>query len=300
MGKLIDLIGKRFGLLTVISRAENYIKPSGQVVAKWNCICDCGGSVTARSQELRKGDTKSCGCLKNMNLTGQIFGKLKVVDRAEDYICSNGNRISMWNCICDCEKATIKAILQSSLISGHTRSCGCLKKEYAENLRGERNKYDLTGEFGIGYTHEGIEFWFDKEDYDIISNHCWHVNEKGYLVAGFNDKNIRMHRLVMKPADDAHVDHKDHNTLDNRKTNLRIATPQQNSFNTQSVKRNTSGTIGVYWDKSKNKWLASIRFNDRQIYLGRFKDKDDAIKARKEAEEKYFGEWSYENSIKNK
>ena len=56
---------------------------------------------------------------------------------------------------------------------------------------------------------------------------------------------------------------------------------------------NKSGIVGVNWDKSRNKWQASIRFQGHKYNLGRFMDKEDAIKARKEAEQKYFGGIKY-------
>jgi len=60
MAGLIDLMGQRFGRLTVVSRAEN----SKQCQARWNCVCDCGGKTTTTGQHLRDGNTKSCGCLQ--------------------------------------------------------------------------------------------------------------------------------------------------------------------------------------------------------------------------------------------
>ena len=59
---------------------------------------------------------------------------------------------------------------------------------------------------------------------------------------------------------------------------------------------NTSGFTGVYWLKNNRTWEARINVNKESIGLGYYKNKKDAIKARKEAEEKYFGEWSYDNS----
>ena len=59
---------------------------------------------------------------------------------------------------------------------------------------------------------------------------------------------------------------------------------------------NSSGVTGVGWSKKNNKWRARITLNNKEYHLGYFDDKNDAIKARKEAENKYFGEFSYENS----
>ena len=64
VSKFIDLTGQRFGNLTVISKDESYIKPSGQKIAMWKCVCDCGNSVSVRSEYLRNGNTTSCGCIE--------------------------------------------------------------------------------------------------------------------------------------------------------------------------------------------------------------------------------------------
>lgn len=60
-----DLIGQKFGRLTVISRAEDSVSPSGSRKVMWNCLCDCGNSVAVRATSLRAGVTNSCGCLHN-------------------------------------------------------------------------------------------------------------------------------------------------------------------------------------------------------------------------------------------
>ena len=72
----------------------------------------------------------------------------------------------------------------------------------------------------------------------------------------------------------------------------------ENSKNKGLRKDNKSGVTGVRWNERLNKWSASIRYNNNRIHLGYFKDFDEAVKVRREAEDKYFGEWSYENSQK--
>lgn len=67
-------------------------------------------------------------------------------------------------------------------------------------------------------------------------------------------------------------------------------------MNHKIFKTNTSGYTGVCWSKSMNSWFARIVVNYKEIILGYYSNIEDAIKARKEAEEKYYGEWSYENS----
>lgn len=169
------------------------------------------------------------------------------------------------------------------------------------------NRYDLSGEYAIGYTSNTNEpFYFDFEDYELIKQYCVSKNQRGYLFTHIRDKNndnknkiVYLHRIIMDIYDKKiKVDHINHNPLDNRKCNLRLTTNQQNNMNKGLQSNNTSGVTGVVWDKSRNRWLASIKVNGKNIFLGRFTNFEDTVKARKEAEEKYFGEYSYDNSMK--
>jgi hypothetical protein len=84
-------------------------------------------------------------------------------------------------------------------------------------------------------------------------------------------------------GDGRQVDHINHNGLDNRRINLRLATNQQNAFNRQ--------TNGVFWHKSKARWKAQLKLNGRIIFQRYFRDKNDAIEARTHAAKKHFGEF---------
>lgn len=70
-------------------------------------------------------------------------------------------------------------------------------------------------------------------------------------------------------------------------------------MNKSKPSNNTSGHTGISYDYSANKWRARLRVKNKTINIGRYTNLEDAIKARKEAEEKYFGEYSYDNSIQN-
>ena len=112
---------------------------------------------------------------------------------------------------------------------------------------------------------------------------------------------IELHRFLLNIERNSKiiVDHiNTHHPEDNRKANLRIVTQSENNMNRKLAINNKSGVVGVCWDKNNNCWLAQIGFDSQKIRLGYFKNKEDAIKARKEAEEKYFGEHSYDNSQK--
>ena len=115
------------------------------------------------------------------------------------------------------------------------------------------------------------------------------------------------HRFVMGVTNESWfsiiVDHKRHGTMDefkydNRKENLRKVTRSRNNQNIHRRKDNTSGVTGVTWHKGQNAWYASISINKKRISLGYFSDFEEAVKARKAAEEEYFGEYSFENSQK--
>ena len=231
---------------------------------------------------------------KFIDLTGQRFGKLTVINRVDDYVYTNGNKKAQWLCRCDCGKE--KVIIGDSLKAGHTKSCGCSKIEYLKKY----NNYDLSGDYGIGYTRKNEPFYFDLEDYDLIKNYCWYTNTAGYLIAkeSITRKEIFLHRLLTNVTKDFIVDHINHKIYDNRKSNLRIVNHSKNAMNQKKTKKNTSGCTGVFYHSYHEKWNAVITVNRERIHLGYFNNKEDAIKVRKEAEEKYFGEHSYENSMK--
>ena len=128
----------------------------------------------------------------------------------------------------------------------------------------------------------------DLEDIEKVKDIKWCLGRNGYV---HNKKVGFLHRLIMDCSEDMVVDHINHNILDNRKENLRICTHSQNSMNQSVSNRNTSGVKGVSYDKSRNKWLARITFNQKHINLGRFNTLEEAIEARKQAELEYFGEY---------
>lgn len=167
-------------------------------------------------------------------------------------------------------------------------------------INGKKNKkynsYNLSGEYGIGYTSKNEEFYFDLEDYDKIKEYYWYIDKNGYVVSCTAEEAILMHRLIMglKKGDQQEVDHIYHKTNDNRKTQLRIVCYSENKMNKGLQSNNTSGYKGISYNKQYRKWEAEIGVYNHKIKLGYFENKDEAIKARKQAEEKYFGEYNYQ------
>lgn len=137
-----DLTGKRYGMLTILHRAPDWIQPSGQHKQRWHCICDCGNECDVRSNDLKSGNTTSCGCQSSKHkgigfdgLIGKRFGKLIVISRDEDYISPSGQHKTRWVCKCDC--GNTKTFQAAQLKKGVT-SCGCIAIEH--KLQKEKQK----------------------------------------------------------------------------------------------------------------------------------------------------------------
>ena len=96
----------------------------------------------------------------------------------------------------------------------------------------------------------------------------------------------------MNCPDEMEVDHIYHNLLDNRKSQLRLATSSQQKMNTKKRVDNSSGQRGVYYDKSRNTWNVNINFSDMS-FRKRFKNYDDAVNMANTIYKQYFGEYQY-------
>lgn len=218
------------------------------------------------------------------SLVGETFGKLHVICQAEDYISPSGSHYAQYECACACGNNVIVAA--SKLKNGHTQSCGCLNVE--SHIK--HNTYNLCGEYGIGYTSDNREFYFDIEDYEKIYPYTWYFDADGYVVSDTYGKHTKMHRLITNAKYNFDVDHigMNESRYDNRKINLRMCSRAENSRNKTYMSNNTSGCIGVCWHKASKKWMARITINEENIYLGLFDNKEDAINARITAEKEYF------------
>lgn len=238
-----------------------------------------------------------------VDLTGRKFGMLTVISRGEN----DKSGKARWWCKCNCGNPELKLISTSNLNNNKTKSCGCLFIEMLHS-RKKYNIYDLSGEYGVGYasnvnSQNDNRFYFDLEDYDKIKDYCWCFKDDDYLTTNIigNDgkkTSLMLHQLILPTQEGFMPDHihGEQSRNDNRKSNLRVVTKSQNAMNQKIRSDNTSGVKGVYWSKKANKWAADIAKDGKRYYLGVFTSFDDAVKARKEAERKYFGEYSYDIS----
>lgn len=130
----VNLIGKRFGKLLVteyIGYEKTNIK--GQKTKYyWKCICDCGNETITYTGNLTGHHKESCGCIrKGVDLTGKRYGRLVVIKESAPRIRKDRKSVKrVWECKCDCGNTTY--VIHESLVSGTTKSCGCLQKEGAK------------------------------------------------------------------------------------------------------------------------------------------------------------------------
>lgn len=234
------------------------------------------------------------------DLTGQRFGKLLVVSRVQDFIEKNGRHRSQWLCQCDCGKQRNVIGVRLTSKNNAITSCGCANLKPNGGKR-KTNQYDLSGECGIGWTSNTNEkFYFDLGDYDLIKEYCWYkyTNKKtGYCSLRTRERGSRKSILMTHLLGYPYYDHIDHNTLNCTRNNLRPATTEENAKNKKKHKHNTSGVTGVYWSKKYQYWFANICVNYNRIHLGSFKDKNDAVCARLQAESYYFKEFAPQKEL---
>lgn len=167
--KKIDLTGQRFGKLLVVERSG-----TKNDKAIWKCQCDCGNISFANTSNLRRGNTRSCGCLSiecitNLNkgkslmidLSGQKFGRLTVLEFSH---FSKDKKRTYWKCRCDCGKEIITRA--DGMKSGHTNSCGCYNKDVVAEIKpskthglSDEKVYKIwAGMKNRCYNHKSIEY----------------------------------------------------------------------------------------------------------------------------------------------
>lgn len=118
-----NLVGKKFGLWTVISREEN----GSRNQSRWLCKCQCGIERIIDGSSLLQGKSKSCGCRHKLDLIGKRFGRLTVLEEVEPCDIKSGGKRRRFMCVCDCGNK--KIIDGVHLTSGAIISCGCFMRE---------------------------------------------------------------------------------------------------------------------------------------------------------------------------
>jgi len=149
---------------------------------------------------------------------------------------------------------------------------------------------------------DGRVFFIDDEDANRVLKLKWHVNKNGYVMhKKRNCKHIEtvyLHRFVLNLPAGVKVDHRDHNTFNNQKFNLRPATASSNGANRGKPWGNyTSKFKGVSWFPRDARWHAQIRVKGKGIHLGYLDDEIEAARVYNAAAKKYFGEFASLNQV---
>jgi hypothetical protein len=141
------------------------------------------------------------------------------------------------------------------------------------------------------------------EDFEQLSKHKWYFHKNGYAVRnrkksdGPGSRCIRMHREILRAPDDLLVDHINGDKLDNRRSNIRLATKSQNECNKGPSSLNGSGYRGVSWSKQKRKWHVRVYLDAKCQHVGFFSNIEEAALAYNEATKKIHGSFSRENEL---
>lgn len=141
---------------------------------------------------------------------------------------------------------------------------------------------------------KGFETIVDDEDFEDLAKSRWYVFKcrDWHLPYAKRLDGMLMHRVLLNAPDGIVCDHRNGNSLDNRRDNLRLSTRSQNKANSKRYSNNKSGFKGVSWSKQRRKWKAKIYVNLQPIDLGCFSDVIEAAAAYRAAATKFFGEFA--------
>lgn len=150
-----------------------------------------------------------------------------------------------------------------------------------------RNKFQIRGTItAIFLRHKDsvLETLIDTSDLPLAQSFpftwcvVWNAAGKTFYVYGNNKgSTVYLHRWILQPPKRREVDHDDYNGLNNLRSNISIVTHSKNLLKRRMQVNNTSGHPGVFWDKEKSMWIARVKVNRKQIYLGRFSNKSVAV-----------------------
>lgn len=208
-------------------------------------------------------------------LAGKVFSKLLVVSESNER--TNAGAVK-WNCLCECGKTAV--VKGSKLVSGHTKSCGCLLIESARS----------------GKTH-GMYNSREYSSWTAMKSRC--LNENSNNFNNYGGRGIKVCERWKESFENFYEDMGDcpeRHSLDRidvngdyTPENCRWASPNLQNYNKRIRKDNISGKTGVSYETKGNKWVAEISVDGVHYRLGRFDDLEKAISTREFAEIDCFG-----------
>ena len=241
-----NLVGQKFGKLVVNERHFPNAKNGN---SRWSCLCECGNTTVVNADALKRDLVKSCGCLNSPNLTGSIFGRLRVIERCEE---NNNFGQTLWRCLCDCGTSVVVSIAG---LKNNTKSCGCLRKENTK----------------IMSTVHGLRYSPEYRAWAAMKNRCSNENSLSY--SRYGGRNITVcdewkesfeafyRDMGSKPSDKHSIDRKD-NDKGYCKENCRWATPVEQANNKRK-------TVFYYYNgtyKTLSAWCRELGLSYKTIY----------------------------------
>jgi len=306
MGKFKDLTGQKFG-------KWNIIKYAGK--QRWLCRCDCGVEAVL-AQSLVKGTSTKC---KRCGYDSNKKYKINIGDRLGSYTAISEIYKKEYEATilpvvllkCDCGE--ICEVIIYNLFKGGVDNKKCHKCSSIENAKlgtealieiaKDKRQYiehDYYYEMVINNNQIVI---FDKIDYNWIKEYTWRISNEYVVTGDKGEKHKSIHRELLQKIlsrdlkNDEYPDHINRNPLDNRRCNIQLSNIKESNQNRGLFKNNTSGVKGVSFNDYYNKWQSYIRYNNKNINLGLYENKNDAVNSRLNAENKY---WEYTKNLKER
>lgn len=220
--------------------------------------------------------------MENSSLIGTRFGLLTVIGVGSKPI---GRREKYLLCKCDCGKITNVSYYR--LKTNRTLSCGCLQRNKAR----KRNNYLIEQNIAKVFFNDNTYFTIDLDDLEKVLRYYWVKSEYGYVVTSLLKDHkvikIRLHRFLMGITDkNIQIDHINQDKLDNRKINLRKATPMENANNRHKCKSwNKLGIKNI--SKVKDSYMVRLTIMGKKYSRCGIKSIEEAQAILKEIKENY-------------
>jgi len=131
-----------------------------------------------------------------------------------------------------------------------------------------------------------------KNSFEKVKNYIWRINSNAYISTKVNYKELLLHRLIMDATTEEYIDHINRKRNNCKDSNLRLVCYSENGVNKSMQTNNTSGVVGVTWDKTREKWKVTLNIYNKCYNIGRFDDFEEAVKSRLQAEKKYHKEFT--------
>lgn len=291
-----NFIGQRFGKLEVLGELPP-IRDNNGSLRRWVKVkCECGQVVEKKLKYLKNGDTSSCGkCIYEVVDKSSKGCPVVSLEPFEDELSMLGNYYQHWKvteagfrsgvrrmlkavCTCGSEQYVDK----NALLSGHSNSCGCYTRKLNSELMtthgmADSKEYRIWANMRARCNNPNIESYINYGGRGISHQDSWKYFDEFW-------KDMGPSYILGLELDRINVNG------DYCLENCRWTDNSTQAYNQRQYKNNTSGKTGVVLNKRSQNWVVSINVMKEKIYIGTFSDLSLAVKAREDAEFKYYGE----------